>query len=290
MSTDKKRHCVILHLYYQYMWDEIKEYLLNLQEVSAFDLFITCTEENKELFEKIYSSFNSNINVKIDLIENIRGADIYPFFYILNKINLDNYNLVYKIHTKQNITNKIQCKIPKSTNTNIRFYIGYKLWRNFLLEAILGKNNITEVINLFNTNPQIGMVGFGPLIVKNKTNQDILHSYSFNLISSEYKFKQLEEYKCYVGTIFTIRANLLKCLQDRYTKSDFEVETSEKFVQFAYIMEGFFGYIVEAQGYKIKSMYDDSKIKFIMEFLSHKIILFLYKYYINHYIFKRKLV
>lgn len=288
MVTDSKRHCVILHLYYQYMWDEIKEYLLNLQEVSDFDLFITCTEENIELFEKIYSSFNSNVNIKIDLIENTKGADIYPFFYILNKINLDNYNLVYKIHTKQNFSNKIHRRLPNITN--IKFYIGYKLWRIFLLEAILGKNNVIDVINLFNNNPQTGMAGFGPLLVKYRTSQHMEYPYNFDTISSEYKFKQLEEFKYYVGTIFTIRAHLLKCLQNKYTKSDFEIKTDEKFIRLAWIMEAFLGYIVEAQGYKIESIYNDKKIKFIMEFLSHKITLFLYKYYINHYIFKCKLV
>ena len=161
---EKKRLCVILHLYYQNMWDEIKEYLINLQNISGFDLFITCIEENNNLFNDIYNSFNKSVNIKIDLVKNTKGADVYPFFHILNKINLDDYSLIFKIHTKQNFTRKLTCRLPKITN--VKFYVGYKLWRNFLLEAILGKQNIPLILETFKKNNKTGMMGFDPLLVE----------------------------------------------------------------------------------------------------------------------------
>lgn len=77
---EKKRLCVILHLYYQNMWDEIKEYLINLQNISGFDLFITCIEENNNLFNDIYNSFNKSVNVKIDLVKILKVLTYILFF------------------------------------------------------------------------------------------------------------------------------------------------------------------------------------------------------------------
>ena len=280
---EKKRLCVILHLYYQNMWDEIKEYLINLQNISGFDLFITCIEENNNLFNDIYNSFNKSVNVKIDLVKNTKGADVYPFFHILNKINLDDYSLIFKIHTKQNFTRKLTCRLPKITN--VKFYVGYKLWRNFLLEAILGKQNIPLILETFKKNNKTGMMGFDPLLVE--YNKEIItFPHNFNEIASDYNLLPLNKYKCFVGTIFVIRASLLKCIQNKYGLSDFEVETDEKFVRLAWTMESLFGYLVEAQGYEITNFYP-KEVKKNLTILSNKITLLLYKFYINKILFKR---
>lgn len=54
MDICQLRKVVIFHLYYHELWEKIKPYLLNLQEISSFDLFITTTAaENKGLFEEI---------------------------------------------------------------------------------------------------------------------------------------------------------------------------------------------------------------------------------------------
>ena len=287
MDTNNKRSCVILHLFYQYLWDEIKEYLLNLQEIADFDLFITCTSENKQLFNEIKKTFNKNINVYIEIVENTKGADIYPFFYVLNKINLNDYDLIYKIHTKQNITNELTSRLPKFTNT--KFYIGNNIWRNLLLEGILGRTKIIKVRKKFYNNSRIGMSGFGPLLVKYNTEKYDIFPDKFEEISTKYKFKYIKEHQCYVGTIFVIRANLLKCLQNRYDISDFQTNTNEKFATITWQMEHLFGYIVEAQGYKIYNSFKKSN-KIIMGILSSRRTLFLYKYYLNNFIFKRQLV
>ena len=283
---NNKRTCVILHLFYQDMWDEIKEYLLNLQEITSFDLFITCTNDNKDLFDNIKRTFNKNNNIYIEVIENTKGADIYPFLYIINKINLNDYDLIYKLHSKQNITNELTCRLPSFTNT--RFYIGHKIWRNLLLEAILGKNHIKKVRDAFSNN-KIGMSGFGPLLIKFNTEKYDIFPNKFEEISSKYNFKYIEDHKCYVGTIFVIRANLLKCLQNKYDISNFQTNTNEKFATITWQMEHLFGYIVEAQGYKIYNSFLNIN-KFIMGILSSKRTLFLYKYYLNNFIFKRQLL
>ena len=48
--------CVIFHLYYQDMWDDFYEYLLNLSEVERYDLFITLNKDNP-LFKLYVNKF-----------------------------------------------------------------------------------------------------------------------------------------------------------------------------------------------------------------------------------------
>lgn len=280
-----QRICVICHLYYQYMWEEIKEYLSNLEQHTAFDLYITCTETNEELFKKIMSDFNENVKVEINIINNGQGADISPFIYILNKINLEDYDLVYKIHTKQNIAG-IFTKLPKFTNCKI--YIGENLWRDFMFTSILGKNNVKKVLDTFKKHKDVGCMGFNPLLITFPIKiMDKPKNYSE--LHSQFGFKELDKYKIYVGTIFAIRTELLKCIQNKYNLKDFTTPSKEKFSHLTYLFEGFLGYLVESQGFKFKSVYSNLH-KFCLELLSHRDLFPLFKFYVNKCILKRKVL
>ena len=57
-TVGQLRKAVVFHLYYHELWEKIKPYLLNLQEIGAFDLYITTPVENKELFDSIKQSFS----------------------------------------------------------------------------------------------------------------------------------------------------------------------------------------------------------------------------------------
>lgn len=285
----QQKICVICHLYYQYMWDEIKEYLKNLEQVTPFDLYITCQENNEILFNDIKNSFNENVRTNIELIEATKGADIYPFIETINKINLDDYDLVYKIHTKQNVPN-LKVKFPKHMKTDI--YIGEQMWRNFLINAILGKHNVKKILEKFQKDAQIGSAGFYPLQVMIKT---ICNGYYLNehpkgkQISKDLKFPNRKDCKFYGGTIFVIRANLLKCIQNVFNKEDFLIAGDEKFSPSAYFLEGLFGYIVKAQGYQYYSTYNKTH-KIILQLLSHHDLIPLFRCYVNNFIFKREVI
>ena len=168
-----QRICVILHLYYQDLWNDIKPYLLNLDLVTSYDLYVTITQENKNLIDDINSSFSENVNVYIEKIENIsKGADIYPFIYILNKIDLDNYDIIYKIHAKSNVEG-LTHRFGKTLNKKI--YIGSTLWRNLLINELLGKYNVRKCIKIFSQNPQIGTIGFAPYLLTVTEDEPYFH-------------------------------------------------------------------------------------------------------------------
>ena len=284
--------CVILHLYYQEMWKEFKYYLTNLSQIQNFDLYITVTRNDKDLFEKINSAFNKNIRINIDVIENEpKGADIYPFIYILNKINLDNYDIVYKLHTKQNIDNKYFRLGLKIRNI---IFLGRNLWRNFLVNEILGKKNANKCIDVFKKDKKVGMVCFRPLLINvTETDRKIFAAPSY--LYKKYKDKnivlsRLKNYSFCAGTIFAIRADILKILQNKYKRENFsDYNSGAKFSEEAWSFENLFGYIVKDQGYKILGTNLFSN-KIILTLISFKPLCKIFKFYVNKFIFGRNIL
>ncbi len=280
-----QRICVILHLYYQDLWEDIKPYLLNLDKVTSFDLYITITQENKNLTDDINSSFSENVNIHIEQIENLpQGADIYPFIHIINKIDLDKYDILYKIHSKRNIEDLY----IKSNG----IYLGKNLWRDYMLNEILGKQNIKKCIQVFQNKPKIGAVGFMPLLIEvNEENPMIFHKPSeiYSLFSSKIKISLQNKYKFIGGTNFAIRANILKCIKNTYDKTTFSENAGVKFSNVTYAFEDLMGYIVENQGYRFSGTCIFSN-KIILNFLSRKSLRILFKLYVNIFIFRRNII
>src|ERR1043166_6452242 len=73
--------CVILHLYYPEMWNEIRSYLSQLGE--AFDLFVTLPYEANISEQIVKMHFPK---AQIYRCEN-RGRDIAPFLTIFSAIS-----------------------------------------------------------------------------------------------------------------------------------------------------------------------------------------------------------
>lgn len=68
-TVEQLRKAVVFHLYYHELWEKIKPYLLNLQEIGSFDLYVTSPVENAELFDSIKQSFSDTVNIYIYIKE-----------------------------------------------------------------------------------------------------------------------------------------------------------------------------------------------------------------------------
>lgn len=277
MNIENLRKLVIFHLYYQEMWDIFIPYLKNLEEISGFDLFITVTKEDREVFSKIKSSFSSKVNIKIQIVENL-GADLYPFLEVINSIDLEQYDIIYKIHTKRDM--KQRSKIENIS-------CGLIYWREFMLNDILGKSLIKSRLQDFIDNNKLGVSGFYPYLVFVHENNSAYHnSKSFITENKICNVSYVKDFSFYAGTIFMIRPCLLKCLQGNFDKEQFrKIDGNNKFSVYAYLMEAYLGYIVAAQDYEYKQ---GSKIqKFILKLLSHRITYPLFRYYADNIILKK---
>lgn len=118
---------VHLHLYYH---EQLDWFLAKLKNITCpYDLYVTYVDKNK-LSEQKLKSFKPD--VKLIKVEN-RGYDVYPFWQVLQRINLDDYNYVLKLHTK-NFRN-----VPWKKDEIL--YKGYD-WRNDLIEPLIGSRFI----------------------------------------------------------------------------------------------------------------------------------------------------
>lgn len=250
-TVESLRKAVILHLYYHELWEEIKPYLLNLKEIGKFDLYVTVTSADESLFQDIKQSGNGAVYIYI--VDN-EGADLYPFFYVLDKIDLDSYDILYKIHTKRNVKQR-----RKINGVNC----GLHYWRECMLNDILGKKNIVSRLQDFIDDEKLGASGYYPYLISYK--------------NSIYKF--------YGGTIFMARSFLYKCFQHKFTKENFVNSGKERFSEFTYSCEGMLGTCVAEQGYTYKK--GSSLQKFFLKLLSHRISYLLYRWYVDRFILNK---
>lgn len=226
---------VHIHIYYEFLWPELKLCLKNIEDYNH-QIVVTLVKENPKLQEDILSSFP---NAKIEIVENL-GFDLGPFIHVLNEVNLDDYSYVIKLHTKRDIP----------TKESFAWFAGPR-WRNALLKFIKTKENFKKVVNAFESNPDIGM--HGPKISTfNKLCDDhVAYKETNNFISSF--CLPLMKYKFVAGTMFMVRASLLKLLLNlNLTQKDFEIpDDSHEGCQVAHKLERFCGYLVINQGKKI---------------------------------------
>lgn len=91
----KRKVAVVVHVYYLNSWERIKDKLLKIKQ--DFLLIITSSYEKCELLKKeVNSVFN---NVKYLPVDNV-GMDVLPFLKAVEAFDLDQFDAVLKLHTK----------------------------------------------------------------------------------------------------------------------------------------------------------------------------------------------
>lgn len=119
-----KKVLVHLHLFYQDQLEYFIEKLSNITECH-WDLVVTFIEDNPKTI-KTLKEFKPD--VKFLKIDNL-GYDILPFLKVLQTTNLDDYDYVLKLHTKNFYTKCVRLK-------GLYEYSGYQ-WRDALVDALL---------------------------------------------------------------------------------------------------------------------------------------------------------
>lgn len=236
----KKTLLIHLHLYYIDQLDYFIEKLSNIQSVS-YDIYITMVEKNDEVEQKILSHFpNANI-----LVVSNKGYDVGPFIHVLNNVDIDSYDYVLKIHTKNTILNNGD-KING-------VWISRKCWMPLLIEALIGTPKIfADNIKKFENNEKIGMIGSKHLVTSSTDSYtNILDKVNDTIKSLGFSIPQKLTFVA--GTMFMMRSSLLKPIIDAgYTIGSFEAtgKTSQGNA-LAHIFERVFGALVTLQNKKI---------------------------------------
>lgn len=236
----KKTLLIHLHLYYIDQLDYFIEKLSNIQSVS-YDLYITMVEKNDAVEQKILSRFpNANI-----LIVPNKGYDVGPFIHVLNNVDIDSYDYVLKIHTKNTILNNGD-KING-------VWISRKCWMPLLVEALIGTPKIfADNIKKFENNEKIGMIGSKHLVTSSTDSYtNILDKVNDTIKSLGFSIPKKLTFVA--GTMFMMRSSLLKPI----IKAGYNIDSFEptgKISQgnaLAHVFERVFGALVTLQNKKI---------------------------------------
>lgn len=238
------RFLVHLHLYYHNQIDYFIEKLSNISDCD-WDLFVTICEEDEISRQKILAL---KPDAKIIEVNNI-GYDIWPFLQILKLVDLDQYDYVLKLHTK-NYRKKVWW--PKKYRYKGRHCNGY-WWRNRLVSVLVGsKKTWQRNIKLLCNDPQIGMIadkGYFVSLEKNSMEDDLKNLDKYieilNLSSRNDYFL--------AGTMFIAKMDIFKSLLNlNLVDSDFStISQTNTSSSLAHCFERLFSLLVEEKKYKI---------------------------------------
>jgi len=243
-SPDNKLHKrhdtgVILHLYYLEMWDEILNYLSNLDK--QFDLFVTIPY-GVDISEKIIKE--SFPDAQIYRCEN-RGRDVAPFLTVFSAISKLEYKYICKIHTK---------KSPHIIN-------GVE-WRQDILGKLLGSPKVVlQIKNAFDEHPDWGIIAPQAHVVPHSyywsvnAKNVIRLANSVGIPTNDIKFSFV------AGSMFWFRPQALSLvLKTGLLTKDFDREQGQHDGTLAHAFERFFGMVIDYTGYKIAEN-DEREVK-----------------------------
>ena len=228
---------VLLHLFYDSSWPEINEYLKNLSAY-RFDLFVSVTRGmiSPSTIEQIKMDYPE---AKIVEVEN-KGYDLAPFFELLKDIDLNRYDVVFKLHSK---------------STKRKYIFIYRQlffrrdWFVNLYEGILSGKNVHRTIDILFNQKQAGLIAAKNLIVKDP-------KYKVHLVkrvAEKSGIKISDDYSFVAGTCFAIKAECLKQIQELHLeKADYSPVPSSRGLSFAHFAERLLCDSVNSQGYLIK--------------------------------------
>ncbi|MDX2082501.1 MAG: rhamnan synthesis F family protein [Rickettsiales bacterium] len=211
---------VHLHLFYLDLLDEFIESLKNIPH--KFDLFITLVDCDQSKIAKIFTIFP---NTKVFSIPNI-GRDVGGLIEVINNIDLNDYDVLIKLHSK------------KSLHTGFE----QKDWRQRLTGALIGNKFQSALVLSKFCDKKIGMIGsFEDLSFIELENRDNFKNFCK-------KFEISDEAIFFRGTVFAIRTKILQRFKEKkIILKDFENSDSAC----PYAFEHAFGSLCLAQNYKI---------------------------------------
>lgn len=130
--------CVICHLFYDDLADEMREVLRNIP--FKFDLFISTSDEQKR--QRILAAFATLNKGEVDVrIAPNRGRDIAPKLVTFSDV-YDKYEYVLFVHGK------------KSTKSSV----GQK-WRDTLIDGLMGSPaTVRSIITVFERHRSVGII------------------------------------------------------------------------------------------------------------------------------------
>ncbi|ESS71614.1 hypothetical protein WxcX [Methyloglobulus morosus KoM1] len=219
--NDKNSVAVVIHAFYEDVFDEMLEYLKNIHSV-YLKLYVTVPIELIESMQRKLQRQQHNFYA---LPVSNRGRDILPFIKIMPEVLKGGHDLLIKIHTK------------KSTHRE-----DGDLWRKDIFEKLLSESAIRVNSNYLVKNRDIGILGPTEHIVP-------MNSY---LGSNAVRVSQLaarmgvdsntlEQLNFVAGSMFMARTKaIIPLMNMALSETDFEAEAKQVDGTLAHALERLF--------------------------------------------------
>jgi len=226
--------CVI-HVFYPEMWPELAACV---RTVGSCDLIVTYVDEDAVAAAR--RDFPAARFLKCDN----RGYDVWPFLQALRTVDLSDYDVVVKLHTKRDI------KKP------YRFAMGRTLlngsaWRELLLGFAKTPDAWRRTLKLFD-DPKVGMAADRRLVFgRRETDKDAFDA-AVRELRDNWSVPARRSGLFVAGTMFAVRAALLKPFAAHAIDlSRFGDSAAREPITYAHLLERMFGLAVCAQGLRI---------------------------------------
>ena len=238
------------HIYYHDQVDYIINKLSHIVDCD-WDLYVTYSDYNEETEQKIKNFKSDAFFIKVKNV----GYDIWPFIIVLRAVDLEKYNYVLKLHTKNFYKKEIIYNDLKTINYG---------WRNTLYDTYLySKRIFKHNIARLTKNPNLG-------IIVNKNFFLQFGKYcNLNLPEETYLMDALKtrlginsDYDKFVaGTMFMARADIFEKLRNSdIDEEDFSLESKTNITgSMAHVIERVFCILADDKGYKIDIVQSKSK-------------------------------
>ena len=203
---------------------------------------------NHKLVQTSLDKYNLANKCKIITVPNI-GYDIGPFVHVINSIDLDSYDLVLKIHTKN----------EKGSNVTALNGVNYtdKDWSELLIDSVLkNKSTISKIFSIFKKNLDINMVSSRYCTTSDEFYYK-KHINKVNEILNDISLPTVESIEFCAGTIFWARTSIFKLIQNKYTIESFvdnRNNRSDIDCTLAHTFERLFGVLAKTNNGKIKTV------------------------------------
>jgi lipopolysaccharide biosynthesis protein len=181
---------IILHLYYQDLWEEFKEKLSPILSDNVH-LYVTVHDNQTEYYEDILQTATD-----VFMVEN-RGLDVAPFIFSYNKIKDKGYANVLKLHSKKSL------HTPNVGDS----------WRQSLYFPIVEHyNDLQEQVQQVDTPWMLGVGAYyHDMLIEPKYHPNKLAAKPY--IDKACKLLQIEdEGSFFAGTMFMISTSYLQLL------------------------------------------------------------------------------
>ncbi len=235
----------IVHVFYPEFWPELAACIRNID--GPVDLIVTYVDEAKRIPEMVRADFPE---ARLVLCEN-RGFDIWPFLKALQSVNLSDYSMLVKLHTKRDVKREGRPLVFNHCN-----FAG-KAWRDYLLGFVRDAAS-WRATKLRLAQPDVGMVADRHVIMRRtdtpwfNTRRSMDAAVEF--VQDLYGAAVPGSAQFVAGTMFAARPQIFARLLARgWTANDFAASVRDGTEQTAHLLERAIGVVVSAEGFRVDS-------------------------------------